>query len=149
MLNKLGGKKGNIDILLIEIKRWYKSSRSMVQIIDNNIVQNQPFQQIIIYYQCNMNQTMERLVLAKYLKYQERSSCPTQITITPHEDFFTPHREIFKKPIDINFDQKFYLNKSNIILNSSNDSNIDYNKKIKSNKWSLFVKVCLQILYFL
>jgi hypothetical protein len=144
MLNKLGGKKGNIDILLIEIKRWYKSSRSVVQIIEQDLVFKQPFQQIMVYYLCNINHSMERIVLAKYLKYQERSTCPTQINILSKNQFLTPDGNIANRPINIYFDEKFYLKKPNSTLNLFNKSNFYFNKKKKINQWNLFTKVYLQ-----
>jgi hypothetical protein len=87
MLNKLGGEKGNIDILVIEIKRWYRSTRSLIQLIENDLIHKQPFGQIMIIYQCNINHTIERILLTKYLKYQERSTCPTQIRILPNFNY--------------------------------------------------------------
>lgn len=135
MLNKLGGTKGNIDLLLIEIKRWYKSSRSIVQIIENDLISRQPFEQITIYYQCNVNRTYERLVLAKYLTYQEQSTCPSQIHVIPHSDFFVSNDNSFSKPADVISHEKFYLNKS------INQTDVYWKKKKNSIEWNLFAKV--------
>jgi len=137
MLNKLGGKTGNIDILLIEINRWYKSSRSVVQIIEHDLIFKQPFQQIMVYYQCNIHHTMERIVLAKYLKHQEKSTCPTQINILSKNQFLTSDGNITNRPINIYFDEKFYLKKPILF----NQSNFYFNKKKKLNQWNLFAKV--------
>jgi len=141
MLKKLGGSRGNIDILQIEIRKWYKSSRSMIQIIDNGLINRQPFQQITILYQCNELQTMERLVLVKYLKYQERSSCPTQIYIISKDDFLISNNLTVNKSTNIRFNQNIYINKTNLTFLSFNRSNFYYNKKKKPNQWNLFAKV--------
>lgn len=125
MLNKLGGNKRNIEILIIEIKRWYRSSRSVVQMIENDLIHKQPFHQIMIIYKCNINHTLERILLAKYLKYQERSTCPTQIYILPHSDY-----------------KKFDIKNLDLMNSSSaNGSNFIYNKRKKPRRWSLIIKV--------
>ena len=83
MLKKLGG---NINILIIEIERWYVSPRSVVQLIDDDIIQKQPFQEITIIYRCVSTNSIERIRLGKYLKYQEQSTCPTQFLIRSNFD---------------------------------------------------------------
>jgi len=136
MLQKLGGQKSKIDILQIEILNWYKSPRSVVQVIENDIVDRQPFEQITIFYQCNVHHTMERLVLVKYLAYQERSSCPTQINITKGE-------ELLMSKDDTIYIQKYqpkqtYINPINMTDDSFNKS---HHINQKSNQWNLFAKV--------
>ncbi|CAF0907253.1 unnamed protein product [Adineta ricciae] len=89
-LNKLGGQKGTISLLQIEIFKWYNSRLAKSQTIENELVDWQPFQQIIVRYPCNIRKSIERLVLAKYLAYQERSSCPTQIRVTNGDELIGP-----------------------------------------------------------
>ena len=79
MLNTLGGRHGKISLLQLDILNWDHTSRSVVQNIAEGIANRQPFQQIVVQYQCNSRHSMERLVIAKYLAMQEHSSCPTQI----------------------------------------------------------------------
>ncbi|CAF1044917.1 unnamed protein product [Adineta steineri] len=137
MLNKLGGPIGKIDILQIEILNWYNSTRSVIQIIDNNIVDKQPFQQITIFYPCNFHHTMERLVLAKYLAYQERSSCPSQINVINGDELLISNDETIyiQKYKPINTFQYDDFNKS---YNKSDDTDDNKNKSHQSN---LFAKI--------
>jgi hypothetical protein len=85
MLNKLGGSEENIDILVIDMKRWYRSIRSIIQVIEGDLIRKQPFEQILIIYPCNTNnRTIHRIYLAKSIRSQERSTCPTQIRVLPY-----------------------------------------------------------------
>jgi hypothetical protein len=137
-LFKLGGQESQIDLLKLEIKRWYNSSRSVVQLIDNNLIQKQPFQQISVLYKCNIDDTMKTLVLAKYLEIQERSTCPSQIKIISNENLYISDQET----IDIQNYKPVKSHNQQRSQNSLNESIDYYNKKNKSNQSNLFAKVC-------
>jgi hypothetical protein len=141
MLNKLGGRRGKITILQLEILNWYDSARSLVQMIENDIVDRQPFQQITVYYQCNVHHTMERLVLAKYLDYQERSSCPSQINVIKGDHLLASSDETFDIPEHKRAHSLPYTSwdKLKIVDASFNKSNQTTHHTV--NEWNLVAKV--------
>ena len=107
MLNKLGGKTTNIDLLVIELKRWYQSERSTIQLIGGDLMRKQPFEQILIFYQCNENQpTMHRVYLTKIIRTQERSTCPSQIRVLRNFDEFERKDQINSSAVFISHKEK-------------------------------------------
>lgn len=80
-LNDISGKKENINTLIIEIKRWYFSSRTKTQIIDYDILGKQTFEKIIIIFPCGSPESIKTLLLDKSAKYQMQSTCPSQLRI--------------------------------------------------------------------
>ncbi|UJR16574.1 hypothetical protein I4U23_003475 [Adineta vaga] len=141
MLNKLGGRTGKISLLQIEILNWYNSPRTMVQTIENDIVDRQPFQQITILYQCLLRSSMERLVLAKYLIYQERSTCPSQINVTKGEDLLLSSKSQSTEYIkydSMNTFQYDYFNKVKSLYEPLNSSN--HTSDENSHQWNSLTK---------
>lgn len=152
MLNKLGGTKHRIHSLQLEIDNWYKSPRSAVQVIPNDLIDKQPFEQIVVLYYCNIRQTVERLLLAKYLKYQEQSKCPTQIKIARYDETFFSDDESDDSDDESSVPdtpEKIETIQKNITLfNSPNLTYSSFNKSYSDPKkhplqWSLMGKVCL------
>ena len=138
MLDKLGGTESRIDLLHIEIKHWYRSVQSVVQIIHNDLVAQQPFQQIDVVYPCHARRSIEQLVLVKSLKKQERSSCPTQIKIISNDDLSTPNhtRTQKKKPTKTHQNQNEHVKSD-----SFNQSDSYYKSNTKSSQSNLIAKV--------
>ena len=129
-LFRLGGVKSEVDLLKIEIKKWYNSARNALQIIDNLAIHKQPFDQIIVYYQCNQYERREILVLAKYSKIQSKSKCPKQIQIISNENIYLTEQDI----INIQTYQPRRIHPE------VNNTNIQHYNTKQSN---LFIKVCL------
>ncbi|CAF5196853.1 unnamed protein product [Rotaria magnacalcarata] len=147
MLNKLGGIQGRIHILQLKIQHWYRSIRSVIQFVENDMIQRQPFQQIIISYPCNILQTRTQLILIKHLKYQEQSTCPTQIKIMSDKDKFNSNYEKIKlqenESIEIHKTENISVNKPNIICDSFNQSYSDYNTKKNFSETNIFAKIAI------
>ena len=100
-MKKLSGPQGLIRLLEIQIYKWYKSPMAKPQTIENGLIDRQSFEQIAIYYPCNSQLSIERLILAKYLAYQERSTCLSQIRVINGEEYrapgaaFVPRRHLY------------------------------------------------------
>jgi hypothetical protein len=150
MLVKLGGQETKIHMLQIIIKTWYKSTRSVVQIIDNSMIDFQPFKQITILFYCNIRERMERWVLARYLDTQENSPCPTQMKLFSKKDKSTLNEErssLKKEKLQIDPPIKHFINKDDY-LNNVNLTYFSFDKphsNKKSNGWTLAAKVRFRI----
>ncbi|CAF4018822.1 unnamed protein product [Rotaria sordida] len=147
MLKKLGGIEEKIHLLKMEIKNWYRSIRSVIQLIDNDMIGRQPFQRITILFPCNIIRTKTQLVLVRDLKYQEQSTCPTQIKILSDKDILTSSNYTtnidYDKPTNIRYNDSYFIKKTNLTNDSYNKSDSYYNNKKKSNKWTLFEKIAI------
>ena len=106
-MNKLGGRRENIHKLILEIHRWYKSDRSIVQLIKDDHIQNQPFQEIEILYRCQLTNSMERIYLNKHFPVQQQSTCRSQIQIGNriHSFVMFNSTKSMNDPTDFNFNR--------------------------------------------
>jgi hypothetical protein len=81
MLSYLGGEIEIIHIFKLKINSWKQSQTNNIIFIHQNILFEQPFQQIQLTFYCNSKSILVEWILYKHKKIQLNSPCPTQIQI--------------------------------------------------------------------
>ncbi|UJR29824.1 hypothetical protein I4U23_017367 [Adineta vaga] len=82
MFTYLGGENDIIDIFSLKINRWINEKMSCTKFIDENILLEQPFKQIHLFFFCYVNSTFLHWIFYENEKtIQQKSPCPTQIQI--------------------------------------------------------------------
>ncbi|CAF1013723.1 unnamed protein product [Adineta steineri] len=120
MFSYLGGESENIQIFKLNINRWIENNLKNLISIQENLIYDQPFQEISLKFYCNYNLTFVQWILYKQKSLQQKSPCPTQIQIQSEYS-----------------NQDIYLHNQSIIIEKHSTQ--------KKNRFSFIIKIIICI----